>query len=93
MNDTRFKNYVKTAVQPMRPYVPGEDLTGITVSEKDTPELGGMIGVNPNNENDQWYVSKLFFLGAKYVESSSNGDATTDFTGGDGPVKPGGGGS
>jgi hypothetical protein len=56
-----IKNYRKTAVQPMRPYEPGEDLTGISVSEEDTPEKGGMIAVNPKNPNDQWYVAKDFF--------------------------------
>lgn len=56
-----LKNYRKKNVQPMRPYVPGEDLTGISVSNEDTPELGGMIAVNPNNEQDRWYVAKQFF--------------------------------
>ena len=45
----------------MRPYVPGEDLAGISVSSEDTPEKGGMIAVNPQNENDKWYVAKAFF--------------------------------
>lgn len=57
-----FQNYVKKAVQPMRPYVPGEDLTNISVSAEDTPEEGGMIAQNPKNPNDQWYVAKQFFL-------------------------------
>lgn len=45
----------------MRPYIPGEDLTGISVNKEDTPELGGMIAVNKDNNKDQWYVSKKFF--------------------------------
>ena len=56
-----WKKYRKTAVQEMRPYVPGEDLTGISVSATDTPEAGGMIARNPKNPNDQWYVAKKFF--------------------------------
>ena len=56
-----LKNYRKKNVQPMRPYVPGEDLTGVSVSEEDTPELGGMIAVNPDNGDDRWYVAKKFF--------------------------------
>lgn len=56
-----FKNYKKPALQPMRPYVQGEDLTGVSVSEQDTPEVGGMIAINPQNEKDQWYVAKAFF--------------------------------
>ena len=57
-----FKNYVKNAVQPMRPYVNGEDLSGITVSADDNPERdGGMIAANPNNPDDKWFVGQKFF--------------------------------
>jgi hypothetical protein len=56
-----MKNYRKKNVQPMRPYIPGEDLTGVSVSTEDTPEIGGMIAVNPNNGQDRWYVDKKFF--------------------------------
>lgn len=45
----------------MRPYVPGEDLTGISVSDQDTPELGGMIARNADNHKDQWYIAKDFY--------------------------------
>ena len=57
-----FKNYRKKTVQPMRPYVPGEDLTFVSMSSEDTPEPGGMVAQNPNNPKDQWYVAKQFFL-------------------------------
>ncbi len=57
---SEFKNYRKKAVQPLRPYVPGEDLTGVSVSERDTPEVGGMIAQG-KEPNDRWYVSKDFF--------------------------------
>ena len=60
------KIYRKKGLQPMRPYVPGEDLTGVSVSEEDTPELGGMIAVGTDNKA-RWYVSKLFF-NENYVE-------------------------
>jgi len=56
-----IKLYKKSAIQPMRPYVPGEDMEGISVSKEDTPELGGMIAVNPKNNEDRWYVDKQFF--------------------------------
>lgn len=59
--DSRFKTYRKKNVQPMRPYEVGEDMTGISVNKEDTPELGGMIAVNPNNPEDRWYVAKKFF--------------------------------
>jgi hypothetical protein len=57
----QFKNYRKKNLQPMRPYIPGEDLNGISVSGQDIPEEGGMIAQNPNLDADQWYVSKKFF--------------------------------
>ena len=56
-----FKNYRKKTVQAMRPYIPGEDLTGISVNKEDTPELGGMIAVNAENSEDRWYVGAKFF--------------------------------
>lgn len=59
---SEFKMYRKKNVQPMRPYIPGEDLTGISVNKEDTPELGGMIAVNPSNTEDRWYVARKFFM-------------------------------
>lgn len=57
----KFKNYRKVNVQPMRPYILGEDMTGISVNKEDTPEVGGMIAVNVNNSEDRWYIAKNFF--------------------------------
>ena len=56
-----WKKYRKSALQEMRPYVPGEDLSGVSVSAEDTPEAGGMIARNDDNHADQWYVAKDFF--------------------------------
>lgn len=56
----KIKMYRKKAPQAMRPYIVGEDLTGVSVSVEDTPELGGMIAVGSDN-NARWYVSKTFF--------------------------------
>jgi hypothetical protein len=56
-----YKPYRKISIQLMRPYEPGEDLSGISVNKEDTPELGGMIAVNANNPEDRWYVGKEFF--------------------------------
>jgi len=58
---SEFKNYRKTTVQKMRPYIEGEDLTGISVADVDTPEEGGMVAVSADNTQDQWYVAKAFF--------------------------------
>ena len=59
--ETLYKWYRKTAKQMMRPYIPGEDLTGISVNKEDTPEAGGMIAINEDNKEDRWYVAKAFF--------------------------------
>ncbi len=61
-----YTDYRKKNVQPMRQYVPGEDLAGVSVSAEDTPEEGGMIACNPANTADKWYVAKDFFA-ASYV--------------------------
>jgi len=68
--NTLFKNYIKFNMQPMRPYIPGEDLTGISVAACDTLEQGGMIAVNPNDPSDSWYVAKKFFED-NYILASS----------------------
>ncbi len=57
---SEIRNYRKVAIQPMRPYVVGEDLTNVSVSIEDTPELGGMIAIGADNDA-RWYVSKTFF--------------------------------
>lgn len=59
-----MKNYRKVAIQPMRPYVEGEDLSEISVSPEDLklPTLeGGMIAVSSDNPADKWYVAEVFF--------------------------------
>ena len=61
MPKSEFKNYIKTVGQPMRPYIMGENLTGISVWEGDVLEEGGMIAQNPKDTSDMWYVAKQFF--------------------------------
>lgn len=59
-----FKKYRRKGLSEMRSYVPGEDLTGISVSDADKslPTLdGGYIARNPVNNTDQWYVAKAYF--------------------------------
>jgi hypothetical protein len=56
-----WKKYRKTALQEMRPFVPGEDLTKISVNKEDVPEPGGMVARNAKNAEDQWYVARKFF--------------------------------
>ena len=59
MSDIR--PYYRTGYTMMRPYVEGEDMTGISISESDTPEVGGMIAYNEKVDNDRWYVAKQWF--------------------------------
>ena len=56
-----WKQYRRVGITEMRPYVPGEDLTGISVSAQDTPQEGGMIARSPSNQADMWYVSEAYF--------------------------------
>ncbi len=59
-----YTEYRKTGTVFMRPYVEGEDMTGISLSEADKKLetlVGGMIATNPNKENDFWYVAKEYF--------------------------------
>jgi len=57
-----WKQYKRKGLSEMRPYVKGEDLSGISVSKEDNPETDmGMIARNPKNSQDQWYVAKKYF--------------------------------
>ena len=58
-----FKQYRRTNVAEMRPYIKGEDLSNISVSPEDDPATDmGMIARNPKNHRDQWYVARQYFL-------------------------------
>lgn len=57
-----FKQYKRKGLSEMRPYVKGEDLTGISVAEVDNPEEDmGMVARNPINHADQLYVARKYF--------------------------------
>lgn len=56
-----FKQYQRKGSAEMRPYVKGEDMTGISVSDADDPENDmGFVARNPDNHDDQWYVAREF---------------------------------
>lgn len=63
MNE-EWKQYKRKGLSEMRPYVLGEDMSGISLSDEDkkleTLE-GGMIARNPVNHKDQWYVAEKYF--------------------------------
>jgi hypothetical protein len=62
---SEFKNYRRMQIAELRPYVPGEDTTGISISDADrkagSPKEGDMVARNPVNHADQWLVAKAFF--------------------------------
>ena len=60
---SQFKQYQRTAIAEMRPYIRDESLVGISVSAVDDPVNDmGMIARNPKNHADQWYVARQYFL-------------------------------
>jgi hypothetical protein len=57
-----WKQYKRKGLSEMRPYIKGEDLTGVSVSKEDNPETDmGMIARNPKNHEDKWYVARKYF--------------------------------
>lgn len=60
-----WKQYRRKGFSEMRPYVPGEDVESISISEADrvngSPKEGDMIARNPKNHADQWLVAKKYF--------------------------------
>jgi len=59
---SEFRQYRRTGLSEMRPYVSGEDLSNVSVSHEDGPEKDmGMIARNPKNHADQWYVARQYF--------------------------------
>jgi hypothetical protein len=63
--DAEFKQYRRRGLSEMRPYIPGEDLTGVSISDEDkrngSPREGDMIARNPRNHDDKWLVNKAYF--------------------------------
>jgi hypothetical protein len=58
----QWKKYRRKGLSEMRPYIPGEDLSFVSVSEQDNPpQLGDMIARNPDNFQDQWLVANAYF--------------------------------
>jgi hypothetical protein len=60
-----FARYRRKEIAELRPYVPGETLEGVSISQVDrdagSPKLGDMIARNPKNHADQWLVSAAYF--------------------------------
>jgi hypothetical protein len=60
-----FARYRRKEIAELRPYVPGETLEVVSISQVDrdagSPKLGDMIARNPKNHADQWLVSAAYF--------------------------------
>lgn len=60
-----FKKYRRSQIAELRPYVEGEDMSHISISEADilngSPKAGDMIARNPANSADQWLVAEEYF--------------------------------
>jgi hypothetical protein len=60
-----WKKYKRKGFTEMRPYIEGEELSGVSISDADkrngSPKPGDMIARNPKNHNDRWLVSQAYF--------------------------------
>ena len=65
MGMNNWFQFRRSNIAEMRPYVLGEDMTGISISDVDvrngSPMLGDMIARNPQNHEDQWLVARDYF--------------------------------
>lgn len=66
MDQNAFKQFRRTQIAEMRPYMEGEELSGrVSISTPDkeagSPKVGDMIARNPANHDDQWLVSADYF--------------------------------
>jgi len=60
-----FRQYQRKQIAELRPYIPGEEMNGISISAEDrnagSPKAGDMIARNPKNHADQWLVAAKYF--------------------------------
>ena len=60
-----FKQYRRTQIAEMRPYIEGEQLHDVSISKPDleagSPKVGDMIARNPKNHVDVWLVAAKYF--------------------------------
>ena len=62
MSKHNWTQYRKSGLTEMRPYIPGENLDGVSVSNEDKPpKCGDMIARNAENHADQWLVAAAYF--------------------------------
>ena len=60
-----FKQYRRSQIAELRPYVEGEDIAGISLTDVDrqngSPKVGDMIARNPKDHADQWVITAKYF--------------------------------
>ena len=60
-----FTQYRRKQIAELRPWIPGEHMQNISVSNEDkaahSPKLGDMVARNPKNHADQWLVAAQYF--------------------------------
>jgi hypothetical protein len=60
-----FRKYRRTQIADMTDWMPGFDMTDVSVSVVDqkagSPKIGDKIARNPNNHEDQWLVAGDYF--------------------------------
>lgn len=60
-----YQKYRRTQIAEMKPWVEGEDMDGVSVSDSDreagSPKPGDMIARNPASHTDRWLVSAAYF--------------------------------
>ena len=61
MTSQHTQNYRKKGTTPMRPYTPGEDLTGVSVEPGYSPKAGDMVAHDRSDVNSRWLVSREYF--------------------------------
>jgi len=61
-----WKKYRRPGITEMRPWLPDEDITGLSISADDfrngSPKMGDMIARNPKNHADRWLVNAAYFF-------------------------------
>jgi hypothetical protein len=61
---SEFKNYRRTQIAEMTPWVEGFDMSRVSVSAPDkeagSPKTGDMIARNPKNYDDKWLVAAQY---------------------------------
>lgn len=60
-----YTQYRRTQIAEMTPWVPGVDMSRVSVSlpdsEAGSPKGGDMIARNPKNHEDKWLVAAKYF--------------------------------